>query len=84
MHELQFEELKIQQMKSQVELQGEIAAAEAEKLVFEQCEADEIRSNQEEIIPPSVHTQPITKHSVANMVPANHPCRKNFLKVNQS
>ena len=78
MHELQFEELKIQQMKSQVELQGEIAAAEAEKLVFEQCEADEIRSNQQEIIPPSVHTQPITKQSVANMVPANHPVSSKF------
>ena len=72
MHELQYEELKIQQMKSQVELQGEIAAAEAEKLVYEQCEADETCLNQEEIAPPSTHGQHIPKSSVDNVFPVNH------------
>ena len=44
LHELQLEELKIQQKKTQVELQAEIAAAEAEKIVYEQTE-DELHLN---------------------------------------
>ena len=47
-----------------MELQGEIAAAEAEKIVFEQCEANETCLNQEETIPPSVHWQHNLKDSV--------------------
>ena len=43
LHELQFEELRIQQRKTEVELQVEIAVAEAEKRVYEQSEADEAR-----------------------------------------
>ena len=44
LHKLQLEELKIQQKKSQVELQAEIAAAEGEKIVYEQSEK-ELHSN---------------------------------------
>ncbi|CAB4034840.1 Hypothetical predicted protein [Paramuricea clavata] len=73
LHELQFEELKIQQRKSQVELQGAIAAAEAQKIVFEQCEAEELRLSQEENRPLSVHPHHISTTSVVDVVPANHP-----------
>ncbi len=75
LHDLQFEELKIQQKKSQIELQGEIAAAEAEKLVFEQCEAEEIHLNQvyqEQVKPPSVYSRHSTKASVYNVIPVDH------------
>ena len=44
MHELQLEELKIQQLKSQVQLQAEIAAVETEKRVYEQTEIEETQS----------------------------------------
>ena len=73
LHELQFEELKIQQRKSQVELQVEIAAAEAQKIVFEQCEAEELRLSQEENRPLSVHPHHISTTSVVDVAPANHP-----------
>jgi hypothetical protein len=39
LHELQLEELRIKQKQSEVELQAEIAAAEAEKQIYEQTEA---------------------------------------------
>ena len=73
MHELQFEELKIQQMKSQVELQGEIAAAEAEKLVFEQCEADKTRCDQQETVLPRAHSQRVSKAESVVRQYVNHP-----------
>ena len=41
LHELQFEELKIQQRKSEVELQAEIAAAEAKRKIYKQTEMEE-------------------------------------------
>ena len=41
LHELQIEELRLQQKKAQVEIEGEIAEAEAERQVFEQAEANE-------------------------------------------
>ena len=71
LHELQLEELRIQQKKSQVELQGEIAAAEAEKTVFEQCEAEELRlSHEDNTRPFSVHSQPRT--SVVDVAPITY------------
>ena len=70
LHELQWEELKIKQKKSQVELQAEIAAAEAEKIVYEQSE-EELHLNpsyavenpsppvlQQDIPTTASHTQP--------------------------
>ena len=62
LHELQIEELKIQQMKSQVELRAEIAAAEAEKKSYEQSEKEETQSpsfKQNDL----VQTQPLAVRS---------------------
>ena len=44
LHDLQMEELKLQQRRSKVELQSDIAAAEAERKVYEQAEAEECDS----------------------------------------
>ncbi len=67
LHELQLEELKIKQKQSEVELQGEIAAAEAEKQVYEQSEASVIRSNR------SVCSRNVPGNSVVQQVPVNKP-----------
>ena len=67
LHELQLEELKIKQKQSEVELQGEIAAAEAEKQVYEQSEASVIRSNR------SVRSRNVPGNSVVQLVPVNKP-----------
>lgn len=40
LHELQFEELKLRQRKAKIELQAEIAEAEAERKVYEEIEAE--------------------------------------------
>ena len=45
LHELQVEELKLQQRKAQLELQAEIAEAEAERKVYEEVEAEETRKS---------------------------------------
>ena len=42
LHEVQFEELKLQQRKAEIELQAEIAVAEAERKVYEDSEIEEI------------------------------------------
>ncbi|CAB3997411.1 PREDICTED: uncharacterized protein LOC107342904 [Paramuricea clavata] len=44
LHELQFEELKLQQRKAEIELRGEIAVAEAERRVYEESEVEEMYS----------------------------------------
>ena len=41
LHELQIEELRLQQRKGQLELQDEIAEAEAKRQIYEQAEAEE-------------------------------------------
>ena len=41
LHELQIEELRLQQRKAELQLQGEIAEAEAERQIYEQAEAEE-------------------------------------------
>ena len=41
LHELQIEELRLQQRKAELELQGEIAKAEAERQIYEQAEDEE-------------------------------------------
>lgn len=60
-----------------MELQGQIAATEAE-LVFEQCVADETCLNQEKTVLSSVHWQHISKDSVINVIPVNHPMSSKF------
>ena len=42
LHELQFEELKLQQRKAEIELRSEIAVAEAERKVYEESEVEEM------------------------------------------
>ena len=59
LHELQIEELKIQQIKSQVELQAEIAAAKAEKKSYEQSETHSPSLKQND----PVQTQPLAVSS---------------------
>ena len=41
LHQLQIEELKLQQRKPEIELRAEIAEAEAERKVYEEAEANE-------------------------------------------
>ncbi len=65
LHELQLEELKIKQKHSEVKLQAEIAAAEAEKQVYEQSEASVIPSNR------SVCSRNMPENSVVQQVPVN-------------
>ena len=62
LHKLQIEELKIQQIKSQVELQAEIAAAKAEKKSYEQSEKGETHSPSLKQNDP-VQTQPLAVSS---------------------
>ncbi len=44
LHELQFEELKLQQRKAEIELRAEIAVAEAERKVYEESEVEDMYS----------------------------------------
>ncbi|XP_028407167.1 uncharacterized protein LOC114529553 [Dendronephthya gigantea] len=67
LHELQLEELKIKQKKSQVELQAEIAAVEAEKHVYEQSEASDVNSNR------SARSRHVAAKSIQQHVRANKP-----------
>ena len=46
MHELQFEELKLQQRKAELELRTELAVAEAEQKAYEESEIEETRSRE--------------------------------------
>ncbi len=67
-----------------IELQGKIAAAEAEKLVFEQCEAEEIHLNQvyqEQVKPPSVYSRHSSKASADNVIPVHHKAPLKLDKV---
>ena len=77
LHELQVEELKIRQMTSQVELQTEIAAAEAEKKSYEQSEKEETQSlRQNDLVetkPPSVLSQSVAKVPIVDTNPSNQP-----------
>ena len=45
LHQLQIEELRLQQRKAEVELRSEIAEAEAERKVYEEAEASEARES---------------------------------------
>ena len=76
---------ELQQKKSQVELQGEIAAAKAGKLVFEQCKAGEIHLNQvyqEQVKPPSVYSRHSSKASVDNVIPVDYKAPLKLDEVN--
>ena len=44
LHELQFEELKLQQRKAEIEIRAEIAVAEGERKVYEESEVEEMYS----------------------------------------
>ena len=66
LHELEIEELKLQQRKKELHLRGEIAAAEAEREVYEQVEAEELSGFQ--CHSSSAKTTPAVK---SNIIPMN-------------
>ena len=57
LHELQFEELKLQQRKAEIELHAEIAVAEAERKVYEESEIEEMCSQVNKSTVSHEHTQ---------------------------
>ena len=67
LHELQFEELKLQQRKAEIELQAEIAIAEAERKVYEESEVEEMHSQVEKSTNWQEHSQGI------NYAPTSSP-----------
>ena len=81
LHELQLEELKIQQKKSQVELQAEIAAAEAEKIVYEQSE-EELHSNPSYAVENS--SPPVLQQDIPTTASHTQPTSANQAKLLQS
>ena len=46
LHDLEIEELRIKQRKAELQLQADIAEAEAERRVFEEAEAEETRERE--------------------------------------
>ena len=67
LHEVQFEELKLQQKKAEIELRAEIAVAEAERKVYEDSEAEEMHSQMNKSAAWHEYPQKI------NYVPASSP-----------
>ena len=67
LHDLEIEELRIKQRKAAIQLQADIAEAEAERRVFEEAEAEENRErelfHQDEVTPVRVALKPVKSAS---------------------
>ena len=89
LHEVQFEELKLQQRKAEIELRAEIGVAEAERKVYEDSEIEEMhgqmnKSNAWHKHPQGInYAPPASSPALGTSKPHTQPNTSNLLLNNQ-